>query len=128
MTKLYPVGLVGERNYQGQISECWEGQPVYICHEPDNPYDALALKVETAERICIGYIPRKSWLRDAIHDEGRGVASTIASISDGGGVGLLGVVIHVTLTDDDVRERSYMPPSVVETPEPTGFLRRLFSR
>ncbi|SNS53770.1 HIRAN domain-containing protein [Sphingomonas laterariae] len=106
MSKLYPVGIVGERNYQSAIKRCRQGERVYICHEPDNPYDDLALKVETGGGQTIGYIARTSWLRDAIHEEGRGCTATILSIA-AGDAGALGVVLNVALSDDDVRERSY---------------------
>jgi hypothetical protein len=74
--------------------------------EPTNPFDSLALRVETRRGEVIGYIPKSSWLRAAIHEEGRGCASTIASIA-AGGAGLLGVVIDVTLCDDDLPLREY---------------------
>jgi hypothetical protein len=105
MSKIYPVGLVGESNYQEQISSCSRGERVYICHEADNPYDDLALKVETAGGQTLGYIARSSWLRDAIHEQGRGVTAVIKEIA--GPEGRIGVVIDVTLTDDEVYHRQY---------------------
>lgn len=105
MSKIYPLGLVGERNYQLEISSCSVGERVFVCKEPDNPFDDMALKVETASGRTIGYVPRSSWLRDAIHEQGRGVTATIKSMD--GDMGLIGVVLNVTLTDDELRERRY---------------------
>lgn len=107
MSKIYPLGLVGESNYQAAIGSCHEGERVYVCHEPDNPYDRLALRVETGGGQVIGYIPKSSWLRNAIHEEGRGVTTTILSIEKARGTKNMGVVINVVLSDDDVSERSY---------------------
>ena len=106
--KLYPVGLVGESHYRTNIESCYAGMRVYVCHEPDNPHDDMALRVETSGGQTIGYVPRKSWLRSAVHEEGRGVTCTIASLN-AVAHGHIGVVIDVTLTDDDVPIRSYMP-------------------
>lgn len=111
MSKLYPLGIVGEQNYQAAIKRCSPGQAVNICHEVDNPHDGLALKVETADGQTIGYIPKSSWLRRAIHEEGRGAISTIKSI-EAGTAGVLGVVISVALSHDDIEERVYETPTV----------------
>lgn len=104
--KVYPLGIVGESNYQEAIGQCHVGEKVSICHEPDNPYDSRALRVENDIGQVIGYVPKKSWLREAIHEEGRGVAATIKSIG-ATSEGVMGVVIDVTLTDDMVIERQH---------------------
>lgn len=109
--KVYPLGIVGERNYQDAIVRCEQGEPVKICAEPDNPYDALALRVDSCRRETIGYIPKSSWLRDAVHEQGRGVTATIMDIKAGDG-DFFGVVLAVTLTDDDVPERPYSTAKV----------------
>lgn len=104
--KLYSVSIVGESNYQPAVRGCSEGERVLICHEPDNPFDAMALRVETAAGDIIGYIPKNNWLRYAIHDDGRGCAATVQFIGDNG-YGVLGARLNVTLTDDLVPTRSY---------------------
>jgi hypothetical protein len=104
--KVYTVGIVGESNYQAAVRGCSEGEKVLICHEPDNPFDDLALRVETVAGDVIGYIPKDNWLRGAIHDEGRGCAATIKFVGDNG-YGVYGVRLYVTLTDDLVPSRSY---------------------
>lgn len=106
MAKVYNLGVVGESKYQRQIARCHVGERMYICHEPTNPYDDKALRVDTEEGQTVGYIPKSSWLREAIHEEGRGVTAIIADIT-GKGREHRGVVLSVTLSDDDVPERTY---------------------
>lgn len=104
--KVYPLGLVGESHCQDAITQCFAGERVYVCHELGNPFDEMALKVETAGGAKLGYIAKSSWLRGAIHEEGRGVTAVIKSIERVEG-GQMGVVLDVTLTDDDIRQRYY---------------------
>lgn len=127
--KLYPLGLVGESNYQPAIASCSEGERVFVCIEENNPFDDRALRVERPNGQVIGYIPRTSWLRDAIHDQGRGCAATIKSISRGND-GLAGVVIDVCLCDDDLRVRQYAAPVQTQQKQGSGFtglIRGIFS-
>lgn len=127
--KVYPLGIVGERNYQDAIKRCEQGEPVKICVEPDNPYDALALRVDSSRRETIGYIPKSSWLRDAVHEKGRGVTATIMDIKAGDGE-FLGVVLAVTLTDDDLPERRYSKakaaPAAAATAAAVKPMRKIF--
>ncbi len=113
--KIYPLGLVGESNYQAAIADTYVGGVVRICHELGNPYDELALRAENGAGQIIGYVPRNSWLRDAIFGSGRGVAATVREITGGNGQSL-GVVINVTLTDDEIPERNYVP-TPTESPQ-----------
>lgn len=106
MSKIYPQGIVGEQHYQDAVKTCRTGERVFICHEPDNPHDELALKVETAGGQTIGYLPKDCWIREAVHEQGRGVTATILSLEKSPR-GFMGVVLNVTLTDDEVRDRSY---------------------
>jgi hypothetical protein len=64
------------------------------------------LRVENAAGQVIGYISRRSWLRAALHEEGRGVAATIESIASADGE-IFGVVLSVTLTDDPLPVRKF---------------------
>ncbi|MDP8995105.1 MAG: HIRAN domain-containing protein [Pseudomonadota bacterium] len=102
----YSVGLVGESNYQEAIRACRAGERVEVVHEVGNPYDEQALAVVTGRGATIGYVPRSSWLRDAIHDEGQGCSATIRSVGRGER-GLLGVVIEVTLNAGALASRAY---------------------
>lgn len=101
----YPLGIVGEQAYQAAIRRCRVGEAVSVIKEPDNPYDRNALRVTSSRGDCIGYIPRTSWLQDAVHQEGKGVAAVIMSIANGGR-GFLGVVIAVTLTSNGDTQES----------------------
>lgn len=120
--KIYPIGLVGESQYQAAIAGCEAGELVRVCHEVGNPHDELALRCETREGTVIGYIARSSWLRRAIHEDGRGCAATIKNIASTEN-GMLGVVIDVTVTDDLVPERTFsareeIPQPVLPTSPP----------
>lgn len=92
----YKVGLVGESNYQEAIRGCKPGQRADVLHELGNPYDKKALVVVTGRGAKLGYIPKSSWLRDAIHEEEQGCKATIAAVNSGED-GALGVVIEVEL-------------------------------
>ena len=116
----YHVKLVGVSFYQTEIEWCCPNERVWICYEPDNPHDALALRVETAGGRTIGYIGRTCWLRRAIYEQGRGATAAIASINAGDGP-YLGVVITVALTDDDLPVRSYYPGEMPPEAPPGGF-------
>ena len=111
----YRVGLVGESHYQAAIRASRVGERVQICHERGNPHDAGALVVKSRAGETIGYVPRSSWLREAIVEEDRGVAARIDTIGSGG-AGLLGVVLHVELNEDPVPRSKYGPAP------PTGLL------
>lgn len=102
----YPTPIVGESHYQNAIGRTHEGERALICHERSNPFDAKALRVENNVGDTIGYIARSSWIRRAIHDEGRGTAATIKSITGSSGE-MRGIILDVTLTDDDVPVRYY---------------------
>lgn len=102
----YRVGLVGESKYQKAIRRCGEGDDVELLHEPDNPFDQLAIAAVSERGDTIGYIGRDSWLRDAIHDQGKGCAAKIRSIN-GGALGLLGVVIDVELCGGPIGKRRF---------------------
>ena len=128
--RTYPVGIVGEASYQRNIRQCSPGERVEIVHEPDNPYDKLALAVVSHRGLTIGYIARACWLQDAIHEEGKGCAATIKSI-DGAGLGNLAVVLDVSLNADGIAERAFsrddQSSSLSDDPRiEKGWLARLF--
>ena len=128
--RTYQLGVVGEANYQPAIRRCSVGQCVHIVHEPDNPYDDLALAVVTESGDTIGYVPRDCWLQGALHDEGKGCDATIKSIGSGDS-GKLGVVLDVCLNSKGVAERGFnrAPTRQASAPASTsskGFWGRLF--
>ncbi len=104
--KKYPVGIVGESNYQSAIRGCRVGEPVEIAHELGNPHDEEALVVLTASGKVIGYVGRGSWLCEAVHGEGQGCTATILSI-DGAKGGDLGVVVEVSMNQRGLSTRRY---------------------
>jgi hypothetical protein len=108
MSKLYPVGIVGESHCQAAIGRCSEGETVSIFHEIGNPYDELALVVHTRAGEKLGYISRENFVRDVIHEQGMGITATIKSIAMTD-AGLFGVVLDVGLCDDPVYVRDYEP-------------------
>jgi hypothetical protein len=98
--RAYPVGLVGESFAQAAIRRCRVGDPITIWHDTDNAHDSQALAARTARDEKIGHIGRDSWLRDAIHRDGHGVAASILSLNTS--PHRIGVVLHVALTGDPV--------------------------
>jgi hypothetical protein len=79
----YPVGLVGELNYQRAILDARPGDRVEVLHDIGNPYDDQALVAKTAGGATLGYVARDSWLRTAIHDEGQCCEAIIFAIHPG---------------------------------------------
>lgn len=124
--KVYPLGLVGESNFQPAIRKARAGEPVLICHEPENSHDPNALRVETTAGAVLGYIAKDSWLRDAIFVSKRGCVASIKSIA--GNPGKLGVVIDVLLTDAELTRRGESPQQAASSPSnPMGrFLAGIF--
>jgi len=124
MGKTYPVGIVGEANYQSAARRCSAGQVVRIVREPDNPYDSDALAVITDEGQTIGYIARDCWLQDAIHEESRGCEASIKEINDAGN-GLVGIVLDVRLIGKAVGTRAFKSTPCATEAVPKGWLSRI---
>jgi len=74
--------IVGESFRQDVIGRCFEGMPVELVREPDNPHDPDAVRVTTVYGD-IGYLPADSRFKDEF-DPKRHVAARIASIRGGG--------------------------------------------
>lgn len=107
MGKIYPVGIVGESNYQPAIGRCRIGDPVRFVLEPANPYDALAIAVVSGGGETIGYIGRDSFVRELIHVQGQAPSACIKDI-DRAPNGILGVVLDVDIDGDEAPgSRSY---------------------
>lgn len=105
--KTYPVGIVGEKNYQAAIRKLREGDQVTLWHEPDNPYDERAIAVATATGATIGYIGKDSWLRDVLLEEAKPCTAGVLRLASGPKG--TGVTIEVTLAGQPVRERPFKP-------------------
>lgn len=125
----HPIGIVGESNYQDAIKRCKVGEEVEVVHEPTNPHDNRALAVLSKRREVIGYIPRKNWLQEAIHKEGRNCVAHIISIASPEQGLPLGVVIDVFILDRGVKPKTSMRKVKATTSEPRkGWLARLLGR
>ena len=106
----FPVGIVGESNYQKAIRQCHAGEVVSLFREPANLHDPNAIAVVCARGNTIGYIGRDSFVHRAVHKEGRGIEARILSLK--GGKNGIGVVLDVEILargDRPVGERSYEP-------------------
>jgi hypothetical protein len=109
ITRSYPVGLVGEQHYQAEIALAQPGGLVQIFRETGNPHDELALVVVAEADSVLGYIPLDSFVRRAVHGEGRGCSGHVKSIVPGGR-GWLQVVIDVELGGCGCAARPYRAP------------------
>ena len=117
---VFYVRVAGASFYQQQLERCSPGEPVRFIHEPDNPHDETALRVESLAGETIGYVPRSSPLHRLIHERGRGVAGIIDSLGKSRAC-LLGATLSVTVTDDSVRVASYYPGKSAPEPPRGGF-------
>jgi hypothetical protein len=106
VSKIYPVAIVGEQNYQPAVGACRVGEKAYVLREPDNPYDAMALVVLNERGDTIGYIGRDHWLQDVVNEQGRLAVASIKDIEQTAN-GYLGVVLNVIVTDNETAEVSY---------------------
>lgn len=120
MDEVYFLRVVGVSHYQEALQETCAGEAVRFVHEPDNPHDEMALRVENVHGQPIGYVPRTSWLRAAIHERGRGVSGVVASIGMSRAC-MLGATVSVAICDDDVAVASYFPDREAPQPPKGGF-------
>lgn len=117
------IGLIrvaGVSHYQAALGRCAPGQPVRFVHEPDNPHDETALRVVSLLGETIGYLPRGSWLHQAIHERGRGASAVIDSIGLSRNC-ILGARLSAVLSDDDPAVQSYHPGAPPPEPPSGGF-------
>lgn len=120
MDDLGTVKVVGVSFYQPALERCAAGQAVRFVHEPDNPYDETALRVVSLTGETIGYLPRRSWVHQAVHERGLGVSGVIASIGYSRTC-LLGATLSCAVCDDDVERGSYYPDRAPPEPPRGGF-------
>ena len=106
---VYSAGLVGEQHYARAVGACAVGDPAAIVQEVGNPHDDEALAVVSSGGDTLGYLPRNSWLREAILEEEKGCDVTIAKVVTGQR-GFPQIVLGVTLGGDPVGTRDYVPP------------------
>ena len=101
-----PTRIAGVSFYQSALEKCAPGQRVRFVHEPDNPHDPTALRVETLDGEQLGYLPRSSRFHRNVHEYGRGLSATIASIGYSRNC-ILGATLSVAMSDDEPLVRSY---------------------
>jgi hypothetical protein len=114
------VRLVGVSFYQEALVRCAPGEAVQFVHEPDNPHDEMAIRVVSVLGETIGYVPRRSWLHRAVHEQGRGVSGVISSVGRSRAC-LLGATISVAVCDDEPAVRSYFADQPAPEPPKGGF-------
>lgn len=117
------IGLIrvaGVSHYQEALQRCSPGQAVRFVHEPDNPHDETALRVVSLMGETIGYLPRGSWLHQAIHERGRGACAVIDSIGLSRNC-IWGARLSAALSDDDPAIESFHPDGFAPEPPPGGF-------
>lgn len=105
-TDAYPIGLVGESNYQSAIAKLRHGDPVQLMFEPDNPFDDGAIAAVDRRGNTIGYLPRNSWARRALAKERKGYTAKVISLRQSNG-GHRGVVIELVLEGERPSVRPY---------------------
>lgn len=67
---------------RGILASLHVGQPLVLRREPENPHDALAIEVLTAEGVKLGYVPRQRNPPFArLMDAGQPVRATLAAIT-----------------------------------------------
>ena len=114
------VRVAGVSFYQSAVANCCCGEAVRFIHEPDNPHDEMALRVVSYAGETIGYVPRESWLHRLVHEGGRGVTATIASVGLSRAC-LLGATLAVAICDDEVQVASFYPDRPAPEPPKGGF-------
>lgn len=97
----YSSELVGESNYQDAVRRLQVGDPIELVHEPDNAYDALAVKACDLSGRTVGYVPRGSWLQRLVAEDQTDAFALVRSVIGGEpGKPALGVVLDVFTAKD----------------------------
>ncbi|PZQ21267.1 MAG: hypothetical protein DI569_12630 [Sphingopyxis macrogoltabida] len=120
MDEIFFLRLAGVSHHQQALADTCIGEAVRFFHEPDNPYDCMAIRVENSGGQTLGYVPRNNWLRTVVHEKGRGVAGVIDSIGMSRAC-LLGATISVSICADRVKVVSYYPDRAPPKPPKGGF-------
>lgn len=104
--KHYPAGLVAEQHYQDAVMRCSFGERVTLFHEIGNPHDENAIVAVNARDEVIGYVPRKSFIQQVVHDQGQGIDATILQVQKGQ-QGFVEVVLDVAVNTEPMDLRAY---------------------
>jgi hypothetical protein len=114
------VRVVGVSFYQEALERCCAGEAVRFVHEPDNPHDETAIRVESLLKETIGYLPRRSWAHHAVHQLGRGISGVIHSIGYSRSC-QLGALVSIAVCDDEPAVQSYFSDGAPLDPPHGGF-------
>jgi hypothetical protein len=114
------VRVAGVSHRQEALEKCAAGQSVRFVHEPDNPHDEAAIRVNSLTGETIGYLPRASWIHQMVHERGRGISGTIASMGYSRNC-LLGATLSVVICDDEIAVESYYPAEPAPEPPKGGY-------
>jgi len=102
----FTIKLTSYRNYQATIRLCRIGQDVLLIRELANPYEPGAIIAVDHDDFELGYVPKDSWIRDALHEPAARCKARIATIGEEVR-GLLSLTIEVQLAGECMRERLY---------------------
>ncbi len=113
--RCYSVPVVGEQHYAANLQGLSDGDRVTFVHEPDNPHDSRAVRVE-AKGLPLGYLPRKLWLKRVMIDDGIEPEAVILEIVPADDGVFPEVVLYVNLegvamTVDDLPPIIDLPPA-----------------
>jgi hypothetical protein len=97
----YSIVLAGTSNYQDAIGKSQKGQRVDLIPEQFNKHDKQAVRAVTEHGRIIGYLPKDSWLKRLIFDEGKATHGRLMDVT-GGTVGkpTMGVLLEVVTGHD----------------------------
>lgn len=110
------------RHYRRAVASVREGDQIQAYREPDNPFDPDAILLTNARGEKIGYIPRDSFLKDVVHDEGRGFTALVARKRRRDD-GETGVILEVEIVDEEL---PLVPARLPEPPPRWWEVRRPF--
>ena len=78
--RVFPQTVAGESHYQNALASCFEGEPLALVREPDNPCDPDAIRIDRVTGETIGYLPRDTRLHDEFPDR---VSARLVRITGG---------------------------------------------
>ena len=106
--RIYSVGLVGEQHYSAAAGSMVVGEQVWIRHEASNRADRDALVCLDEYGSTLGYIPRDNFLQRTFHEEGKGCAAVVQTLTRKGK--RTDIVLAVTLCPLDHPENCMLEP------------------
>lgn len=97
----YSVTLAGTSHYQDAIGRAQEGERVDLVPEPSNRFDRSAVAAITEFGEFIGYLPRDTFLKRMMLEEGKAVYALLQSKHGGwGDKPTMGVTLEVVTGEE----------------------------